>query len=184
VRWGAGADALARIDRAEVHVPGALARIDRAEVHVPGALASALLADARARAEHDADALGGAVAALEALGCFGYAAASAATAAVWYSAAGRKGFATRSGEHAHALAGTIGDEIADPAAIEAITLLTAREREVATMAALGRADKEIAAALGVSVRTVETHLHRAYTKLGVTSRYGLADVMSAYVIDH
>jgi DNA-binding NarL/FixJ family response regulator len=52
------------------------------------------------------------------------------------------------------------------------------------MAALGRSDKEIAAALGVSFRTVETHLHRAYAKLGVASRYGLAEIMSTYVIDH
>ncbi len=52
------------------------------------------------------------------------------------------------------------------------------------MAALGRSDKEIAAALGVSYRTVETHLHRVYTKLGVSSRFGLGEIMTTYVINH
>ncbi len=170
VRWGAGTDALARIEDPDAQVPGPLA--------------AALRADAVARVARDADALAGAAVALETLGCFGYAAAAAATAAAWFSGAGRKGHAARLGERAHALAGRIGDAGVDVSAIEAISRLTAREREVATMAALGRSDKEIAAALGVSFRTIETHLHRAYAKLGVASRFGLAEVMATYVIDH
>jgi DNA-binding CsgD family transcriptional regulator len=55
--------------------------------------------------------------------------------------------------------------------------LTRREREVATMAATGRSNKEIAAALAVSSRTVENHLQRAYLKLGVSGREALADVL-------
>jgi len=48
--------------------------------------------------------------------------------------------------------------------------LSAREREVALLAAEGLTSREVAERLFLSVRTVENHLHRAYTKLGVTDR--------------
>jgi DNA-binding NarL/FixJ family response regulator len=48
--------------------------------------------------------------------------------------------------------------------------LTPRERQVATLAASGVASKDIAAELFLSVRTVENHLQRVYTKFGVTNR--------------
>lgn len=63
------------------------------------------------------------------------------------------------------------------AAAEATTDLTPRERDIALAAAHGSSSKEIAEALGLSVRTVENHLQRAYTKLGVTSRRGLAEAL-------
>lgn len=52
--------------------------------------------------------------------------------------------------------------------------LTLREREVAGLAAAGASNKEIAARLHVSTRTVENHLQSSYAKLGVTSREQLA----------
>jgi DNA-binding CsgD family transcriptional regulator len=52
--------------------------------------------------------------------------------------------------------------------------LTETERQIAELAAEGRANKEIAAALFVSERTVESNLTRAYRKLGVRSRTELA----------
>lgn len=52
--------------------------------------------------------------------------------------------------------------------------LTAAERRVAELAALGRSNREIAGQLWISVNTVETHLQRAYLKLGVTAREQLA----------
>jgi DNA-binding CsgD family transcriptional regulator len=48
--------------------------------------------------------------------------------------------------------------------------LTPSERRVVELAAAGRANKEIARALFVTVATVETHLSRAYAKLGVRRR--------------
>jgi DNA-binding CsgD family transcriptional regulator len=45
---------------------------------------------------------------------------------------------------------------------------------VARLAANGLPSKEIAARLFLSLRTVNNHLQRAYTKLGVTSRADLA----------
>jgi DNA-binding CsgD family transcriptional regulator len=52
--------------------------------------------------------------------------------------------------------------------------LSESERRVAALAAEGRSNKEIAAALYLSVRTVETHLTHIYRKLGLRSRTELA----------
>lgn len=49
-------------------------------------------------------------------------------------------------------------------------LLSPRELEVALAAAARERSKEIAARLGVSVRTVDAQLQSAYRKLGVSSR--------------
>jgi len=51
--------------------------------------------------------------------------------------------------------------------------LTRREREVARLAAQGHSAKEIARQLGIGERTVETHLARAYSKLGLASKIDL-----------
>jgi DNA-binding NarL/FixJ family response regulator len=64
-------------------------------------------------------------------------------------------------------AGSELDEVAAP--------LTRREEEVAGLAARGLTSKDIAERLFLSVRTVDNHLQRAYTKLGVSSRRELAD---------
>jgi DNA-binding CsgD family transcriptional regulator len=58
--------------------------------------------------------------------------------------------------------------------------LTARESQVAGLAAQGMSNREIAEALFVTVKTVEWHLKHAYRKLGVRSR---RDLRSALVND-
>lgn len=52
--------------------------------------------------------------------------------------------------------------------------LTECEREVAALIALGRSNREIAAALTVGVKTVETYVTRILTKLGFDSRVQIA----------
>ncbi len=52
--------------------------------------------------------------------------------------------------------------------------LTPAERRVAVLVAEGRTNREVAAALLLGQRTVETHLTHAYAKLGVRSRAELA----------
>jgi DNA-binding NarL/FixJ family response regulator len=64
-----------------------------------------------------------------------------------------------------------------------VARLTPREREVAQLAALGLADRAIADQLTLSVRTVETHLNRAYTKLGLQGRTDLTSVFAATTAD-
>ena len=48
---------------------------------------------------------------------------------------------------------------------------------MATLAARGLGDREIADVLVVSVRTVESHLASAYRKLGITTRRDLAGAL-------
>lgn len=52
--------------------------------------------------------------------------------------------------------------------------LTPTERRVAELVASGLSNRQAAEALFVTVRTVETHLARAYQKLGISSRTDLA----------
>jgi DNA-binding CsgD family transcriptional regulator len=52
--------------------------------------------------------------------------------------------------------------------------LSAREQEVAQMAASGLTDKEIARRLDISPTTVRTHVNHAFRKFGVNSRIALA----------
>jgi DNA-binding NarL/FixJ family response regulator len=53
-------------------------------------------------------------------------------------------------------------------------LLTTAERQVAELVAGGATNREVAAQLFTSVRTVEDHLAAVYRKVGVRSRTELA----------
>jgi DNA-binding CsgD family transcriptional regulator len=55
--------------------------------------------------------------------------------------------------------------------------LTPAERRVAALVAEGRTNREVAAALFLGERTVETHLSHVYAKLGIRSRTELARVL-------
>jgi DNA-binding CsgD family transcriptional regulator len=59
------------------------------------------------------------------------------------------------------------------ARIHGRSALTASELRVASLAAEGRTNREIAQALFVTQKTVETHLHQVYRKLGVPGRHQL-----------
>jgi DNA-binding CsgD family transcriptional regulator len=57
--------------------------------------------------------------------------------------------------------------------------LTPGELNTAVQAAAGRSNKQIADHLHLSVRTVESHLQRAYEKLGISGRHELAAALHA-----
>jgi DNA-binding CsgD family transcriptional regulator len=64
-----------------------------------------------------------------------------------------------------------------PALLAIQPALTTRERQVAELAAGGVRSREIADRLYLSPRTVENHLQRVYTKLGVNGRVELAPAL-------
>lgn len=62
-------------------------------------------------------------------------------------------------------------------ALPAEQRLTGREAQIAALVAKHRTNAQIGKQLGISTRTVSTHLTNIFTKVGVTSRAELADVV-------
>lgn len=71
-------------------------------------------------------------------------------------------------------------ELPRVAAARSGTGLTAAEQRVADLIARGATNRDAAAALFVSVRTVETHVASIYRKLGVRTRAELARRLAAH----
>ena len=142
---------------------------------VDGELVPAHAAHARAVAEADADLLLAASRTYEVLGVRLDAAEAAAQAAGAFARTGRAQHATAAAQRSAALARQC-PGARTPGLLLAVgpQALTAREQEVAGLAARGWTTAQIAEALVVSVRTVDNHLHRAYGKLGVSSRQELS----------
>ena len=89
-------------------------------------------------------------------------------------AAGADAFIEREGPK-EAVVPTIRQKLGvGPPAPTAAGCLSAREREVADLAAVGKSNPEIANLLGVSTNTVKTHLSRVMAKLGINKRVTLA----------
>ncbi|MDQ3647646.1 MAG: helix-turn-helix transcriptional regulator [Actinomycetota bacterium] len=61
-----------------------------------------------------------------------------------------------------------------------VDALTASERRVASLAADGRTNRDIAQELFVTPKTVEVHLSHTYRKLAIRSRSQLAAALSAH----
>jgi len=87
-------------------------------------------------------------------------------------AMGADGFADQA---RHELAAT--GETARRRSVDTLLELTAQEAHIARLAAEGRTNPEIAAQLYVSPRTVEWHMSKIFTKLGVSSRRRLGQAL-------
>ena len=89
-----------------------------------------------------------------------------------FVAMGAEGFAERTRRELLATG-----ETARKRTVETGSQLTAQEAQVAELARQGLSNPEIGARLFISPRTVEYHLHKVFTKLGINSRMQLHRVL-------
>src|SRR3954447_18626677 len=88
----------------------------------------------------------------------------------------RHGGALAVARRAHAELVATGERVR-PVGAGGVEALTPSERRVVTLAAEGQSNREIAQALFLTVKTVETHLSNAYRKLDIRSRQDLAGAL-------
>ena len=145
---------------------------------VEGDMVAARAAYVAALVAGDAERVAGVSARFEAMGAWLWAAEASADAAVGMRRQGDARRAARCAERAARL-GRRCEGAMTPAlrAVETRAVLSAREMEVASLAASGLANKDIAARLSLSVRTVENQLQRVYEKLGLARRADLAEAL-------
>ncbi len=125
---------------------------------------------ARGLTQRDGDLLDAAAQQFADLGALACAADAAAQAAGEHARRGDRGKKFESSAWAHALASRY--ELHTPAVEAAARPLpfSGRERQIVNLVAAGLSNREIADRLVISVRTVEGHLYRLFTKLGINSR--------------
>ena len=150
--------------------PSGASRLMELTTVVHGPRVTTAAEHAQALRDEDADLLREVSRLYEAFGDRVAAADAAAQAAIVYRGQGRRGAALTASAVARRLADETG---ADTPALRANTTpfpVTARQREIITLAATGLSNREIADRLTMSVRTVEGHLFRASQKTGTNSR--------------
>jgi DNA-binding CsgD family transcriptional regulator len=96
------------------------------------------------------------------------------TAHQMFTAMGAEAFAQRAERELLATG-----ETARKRTVESLDQLTAREAQIVRLARDGLSNSEIGARLFISPKTVEYHLHKVFTKLGVNSRRQLHRVLPA-----
>jgi DNA-binding CsgD family transcriptional regulator len=165
---------LARLGRARQ----VAARLTALAGDVEGDLVAARAAYANALAAGDSEHLAKVSRDFEDLGALLYAAEASAEAAALLRRAGkaRKGAAAE--QQAARLLARCEEATTPP--VQTTTgrvRLTPGELDTARRAAAGRTNKQIASDLHLSVRTVESHLQRAYEKLGVSGRHELTEAL-------
>lgn len=157
------------------------ARLDELSHMLAAPLPDAIAMQARGLAGRDGFLLDAVADRFTDLGTMALAADAAAQAAQAHQRQGKRSDELGSLERALRLAGQC--NLRSPA-IVAITNplpITDREREIATMAAAGLSNRQIAESLYVSVRTVSGHLYRIFGKLDIQSRDQLTQLIGSVV---
>jgi DNA-binding CsgD family transcriptional regulator len=152
-----------------------LVAMREAAAHVDGTLAWCYLDHAAALAARDGARLDEVARRFESHGALRFAAETKAESVIAHAAAGNSRLARAAGASAVALWARC-ECPPSPwlAGAAAAVPLTGRERQVAALAVSGLSDAAIADRLGISIRTVQTHLGHAYAKLGSLGRTDLA----------
>ena len=160
------------------HARQVSARLASLATQVDGDLAAARAAYASALAARDGEVLGKVADDFEDLGTILYAAEASAEAAVLLRHAGETRRAAAAEQRAARLLARCEGAATPPVRfITARVRLTQGELDTAMLAAAGRSNKQIAAEMQLSVRTVESHLQRSYEKLGISGRHELAGAL-------
>jgi DNA-binding NarL/FixJ family response regulator/tetratricopeptide (TPR) repeat protein len=149
--------------------------------------APARAAEAAARAADLADSVGATMQAARARALAGRAAAAAgdaAAAVAWLEraeselgACGAVRFRDEAARELRRLGKRVSARRRRASGSTGIDSLSGREREVAELVAQGRTNKQIAAELFLSEKTVESHLAKVFTKLGVSARAAVAEAV-------
>jgi DNA-binding CsgD family transcriptional regulator len=137
---------------------------------IDGVLINNLAEHARALATGDGFAVDEVAHQLAALGNYGLAIEAAAQASKLLKAAGYRRRASAAEALATQLLASCETTPSPLVGFFDEARLTAREREIASLAGHGLSNREIAKRLVVSPRTIENHLNRIFVKLGITSR--------------
>ena len=154
------------------------ARLAELRAHVQGPRAAAAAAHAAALAADDGNALIDASRQYEAFGDRLAAADAAAQAVIACQRASLRGTALSASATAHRLAAECqGAQTPALRAEASAEPVTARQREVISLAAQGLSNKEIADRLTMSIRSIEGHLFRASQRVGANSREQLISLL-------
>ncbi|MCA1841611.1 MAG: LuxR C-terminal-related transcriptional regulator [Actinobacteria bacterium] len=172
---GAAWHDLARLGEAAL----ARSRLEELAGVMEGPLPAARAEHARALIGRDAAELLAVSATFEDMGALLLAAEAASDATAAWKRAGNTRRANAAERLSHRLAGECEGARTPALATDtsARAALSARELEIARLAAAGQSNREIAAQLYLSYRTVENKLYTAYTKLGIARREELAEAL-------
>jgi DNA-binding CsgD family transcriptional regulator len=166
VRFGAASEVVERLQHLAATTDGPMVQVHAAH--------------AGASATRDATRLADVVDRYEELDALSLAAEAAAELADVLGAGGERRPAASAAQRSATLAARAGELHTPPLARgSGGEPLTAREHEVALLAAGGRSSAEIGEHLHLSTRTVDTHLARVYRKLGITGRAELDAALAA-----
>lgn len=141
-------------------------------------LAEAAADHARGLADHDGDLLDVVADRFVDMGAVALAADAAAQAAREHARAGHRGKEVESSTRAYWLASQGGLRTPAVGAAARPLPISGREREIAMLVEAGLSNRQISDRLFVSVRTVEGHLYRIFSKLGINSRDQLIHLLT------
>lgn len=157
-------------------------RLEKLATLLDTPLAAVTAEYARGLTKHDADMVDAAAHRFADLGALALAADASAQAVDEYARRGERGKEVESSTWAYGLASQCG--LRTPALEAAARPLpfSGRERQIAMLVASGLSNRQIADRLVVSVRTVEGHLYRLFTKLGINNRDQLIHLTNRHLL--